>query len=184
MYIDTVPNRNSRPAVLLREGWREGGKICKRTLANLTEWPAHKVELLRRLLRDEPLLAPEDAFTIERSLPHGHVEAVLAMIRQLGVDTLLGAKRSPERDLVVAMIVERLIYPCSKLATTRLWHSTTLAQELGVEEADEERLYAALDWLLERQERIENKLAARHLREGGRCSTMSAPATTRATPVR
>jgi len=167
MYIDTVPNRNSRPAVLLREGWREGGKICKRTLANLTEWPAHKVELLRRLLRDEPLLAPEDAFTIERSLPHGHVEAVLAMIRQLGVDTLLGAKRSPERDLVVAMIVERLIYPCSKLATTRLWHSTTLAQELGVEEADEEGLYAALDWLLERQERIENKLAARHLREGG-----------------
>jgi len=167
MYIDTVPNRNSRPAVLLREGWREGGKICKRTLANLTEWPAHKVELLRRLLRDEPLLAPEDAFTIERSLPHGHVEAVLAMIRQLGVDTLLGAKRSPERDLVVAMIVERLIYPCSKLATTRLWHSTTLAQELGVEEADEEGLYAALDWLLERQERIEKKLAARHLSEGG-----------------
>jgi hypothetical protein len=167
MYIDTVPNRNSRPAILLREGWREGGKICKRTLANLTEWPAHKVDLLRRLLRDEPLLAPEDAFTIERSLPHGHVEAVLAMIRQLGVDTLLAAKRSPERDLVVAMIVERLIYPCSKLATTRLWHSTTLAQELGVEEADEEGLYAALEWLLERQERIENKLAARHLRDGG-----------------
>lgn len=166
MYIDIVPNRNSRPAVLLREGWRAGGKICKRTLANLTEWPAHKVELLRRLLRDEPLVAPEDAFTIERSLPHGHVEAVLAMIRHLGVDTLLGAKRSPERDLVVAMIVERLIYPCSKLATTRLWHSTTLAQELGVEEADEEGLYAALDWLLERQERIEKKLAARHLSEG------------------
>jgi hypothetical protein len=89
------------------------------------------------------------------------------MIRQLGVDTLLGSKRSPERDLVVAMIVERLIYPCSKLATTRLWHSTTLAQELGVEEADEEGLYAALDWLLERQERIEKKLAARHLSEGG-----------------
>jgi hypothetical protein len=167
MYIDTVPNRNSRPAVLLREGWRAGGKICKRTLANLTEWPAHKVELLRRLLRDEPLVAPEEAFTIERSLPHGHVEAVLAMIRHLGVDTLLGAKRSPERDLVVAMIVERLIYPCSKLATTRLWHSTTLAQELGVEGADEEGLYAALDWLLERQERIEKKLAARHLSEGG-----------------
>jgi len=94
------------------------------------------------------------------------VEAVLAMIRHLGVDTLLGAKRSPERDLVVAMIVERLLYPCSKLATTRLWHSTTLAQELGVEEADEEGLYAALDWLLERQERIEKKLAARHLSEG------------------
>ena len=104
MYIDTVANRGSPPAVLLREGWREGGKICKRTLANLTAWPAHKVELLRRLLRDEPLVAPEDAFAIERSLPHGHVEAMLAAIRHLGIDTLLGAKRSPERDLVLAMI--------------------------------------------------------------------------------
>jgi transposase len=166
MYIDTVPNRGSPPAVLLREGWREGGKICKRTLANLTAWPPHKVELLRRLLRDEPLVAPEDAFAIERSLPHGHVEAVLAAIRRLGLDTVLGAKRSPERDLVLAMIAERLIYPCSKLATTRLWHTTTLAQELEVGEADEEALYAALDWLLERQGRIEKKLAARHLGEG------------------
>jgi transposase len=166
MYIDIVPNRGSPPAVLLREGWREGGKICKRTLANLSGWPAPKVELLRRLLRDEPLLAPEAAFGIERSLPHGHVEAVLAAIRRLGVDTLLGSKRTPERDLVLAMIAERLIYPCSKLATTRLWHSTTLAQELEVTEADEEALYAAMDWLLERQERIEKKLAARHLGEG------------------
>jgi transposase len=166
MYIDIVPNRGSPPAVLLREGWREGEKIRKRTLANLTAWPAPKVELLRRLLRDEPLLAPEGAFSIERSLPHGHVEAVLAAIRHLGMDTLLGTKRSPERDLVLAMIAERLIYPCSKLATTRLWHSTTLAQELDVAEADEEALYAAMDWLLKRQERIEKKLAARHLGEG------------------
>ncbi len=166
MYIDIVPNRNSAPAVLLREGWREGGKVCKRTLANLTAWPARKVELLRRLLRDEPLLAPEEAFVIERSLPHGHVEAVLAMIRHLGLDTLIGAKHSRERDRVLAMLVERLIDPCSKLATTRAWHSTTLAETLGVEEADEEDLYAAMDWLLQRQGRIERKLAARHLGNG------------------
>lgn len=167
MYIDTVPNRNSPPAVLLREGWREGGKVCKRTLANLTDWPACKVERLRRLLRDEPLVAPEEAFAIERSLPHGHVEAVLAMIRHLGLGTLIGTKHSRERDLVLAMLVERLIDPCSKLATTRAWHTTTLAETLGVEEADEDELYAAMDWLLARQGRIERKLAARHLGEGG-----------------
>jgi len=166
MYIDIVPNRNSPPAVLLRQGWREGGKVCKRTLANLTDWPACKVERLRRLLRDEPLLAPEEAFAIERSLPHGHVEAMLAMIRQLGLDTLIAAKPCRERDLVLAMIVERLIDPCSKLATTRAWHTTTLAETLGVEEADEDELYAAMDWLLARQGRIERKLAARHLRDG------------------
>lgn len=166
MYVETVPNRNSRPAILLREGWREGGKICKRTLANLTQWPAHKVELLRRLLRDEPLLAPEEAFAIERSLPEGHVEAVLAMIRHLGLDTLIDSRRSRERDLVLAMIVQRLIAPCSKLATTRQWQSKTLAQDLEVEDADENELYGALDWLLERQGRIEQKLAAQYLHEG------------------
>ena len=89
MYIEAVPDRNSRPAILLREGWREGGKICKRTLANLTAWPTRRVELLRRLLRDEPLLAPEQAFAIERSWPEGHVEAVPALIRHLGLDTLI-----------------------------------------------------------------------------------------------
>ena len=166
MYIERVPNRNSRPAILLREGWREGKKVCKRTLANLSDWPAQKVEALRRVLRDEPLAAPEDAFAIERSWPHGHVEAVLETIRQIGLDKLIGTKRTRERDLVLAMIAERLIAPCSKLATTRMWHSTTLAQLLEVEDADEEELYAAMDWLLERQGRIEKRLAARHLGEG------------------
>ena len=128
MYIETVPNRNSRPAILLREGWREGQKIRKRTLANLTDWPVHKVEALRRVLKDEPLLAPAETFLIERSLPHGHVEAVLEMIKRLGMDQLIAAKRTRQRDLVVAMIVERLIQPCSKLATTRRWQSTTLAE--------------------------------------------------------
>jgi len=166
MYVEIVPNRKSRPAILLREGWREGDRVQKRTIANLTDWPAAKVEALRRLLKDDPLVSPDDAFAIERSLPHGHVEAVLTCISRLGLDKLLASKRSRERDLVVAMIVERLIDPCSKLATTRAWHSTTLAEELGVREADEDDLYDAMDWLLARQHRIENKLARRHLDDG------------------
>ncbi|MDJ0861499.1 MAG: IS1634 family transposase [Gammaproteobacteria bacterium] len=163
MYIEIVPNRNSRPAVLLREGWREGKKVCKRTIANLTDWPARKVETLRRVLKDEPLVSPQEAFTIERSVPRGHVEAALETVRHIGLDKLIGAKRTRERDLVLAMIVERLIFPCSKLATTRLWHTTTLAEELAVGDADEDELYAAMDWLLARQSRIEKKLAAAHL---------------------
>jgi transposase len=166
MYIETVPNRNSRPAVLLREGWREGNKICKRTLANLSDWSQARIEALRRVLKNEPLLSPEAAFVIERSLPHGHVQALLSAIKRMGLDSLIAAKRVRERDLVLAMIVERLIHPCSKLATTRLWHSSTLAEELGVSDATEDDLYAAMDWLLQRQARIEQKLAARHLRDG------------------
>lgn len=166
MYVEIVPNRNSRPAILLREGWREGKKVCKRTVANLTDWPARKVELLRRVLKEEPLVSPTETFAIERSLAHGHVEAVLATIHHLGLDKLISAKRTRQRDLVLAMIVERLIRPCSKLATTRLWHTTTLADVLAVSDADEEELYAAMDWLLARQARIEKKLAARHLGEG------------------
>src|SRR5512136_53615 len=166
MYIETVPNRNSPPAILLREGWREGKKTQKRTLANLSDWPALKIETLRRLLRDELLVSPSDLFETERSLPHGHVEAVLGTIRKLGLDSLISAKRCRERDLVVAMIAERLIHPCSKLATTRHWHTTTLAEEMSVADADEDDLYAAMDWLLERKERIERKLAERHVTDG------------------
>lgn len=166
MYIDTIPNRNSPPAILLREGWREGGKVRKRTLANLSGWPKQKVQTLRRLLRDEPLVSPEQAITIERSLPHGHVEAVLGAMRRLGLESLIASKRCRQRDLVVAMIAQRLIDPCSKLASTRLWHATTLAQEVCVEDADVDELYDALDWLLWRQGRIEKKLARRHLGEG------------------
>ena len=166
MYIEIVPNRNSRPAILLREGWREGNKVCKRTLANLTDWPPRKVDLLRKVLKEEPLMGATEAFSIERSLPHGHVEAVLEMIKRIGLDQLIGAKRTRERDLVLALIVERLIRPCSKLATTRLWHTTTLAELLQVGDADEDELYDAMDWLLARQSRIEKKLAARHVDEG------------------
>lgn len=166
MYIETVPNRGSRPAILLREGWREGKKVRKRTLANLTDWPGDKVEALRRLLKGERLVAAQDAFAIERSLPHGHVEALLAMARRVGLDRLIAARPCRERDLVLAMILERLIHPASKLATTRLWHTTSLAQELGVEDADVDELYGAMDWLLERQDRIEQALARRHLGAG------------------
>ena len=166
MYIENVPNRNSRPAILLREGWREGKKTCKRTIANLTDWPEEKVELLRLLLRGEPLVSAREAFAVERTVPHGHVEAVLGTIKRLGLDSIIYSKRCLERDLIVAMITERLIRPCSKLATTRFWHTTTLADELNVSDADEDDLYDAMDWLLARQGQIEKKLAARHLLEG------------------
>ena len=166
MYIERVPNRNSRPAILLREGWREGKKTCKRTIANLTNWPENKVEALRLLLKGEPMVSAREAFAVERTIPHGHVEAVLGTIKKLGLDSIIFSKRCRERDLVIAMIAERLIRPCSKLATTRFWHTTTLAEELNVSDADEDDLYDAMDWLLTRQGRIEKKLAARHLLEG------------------
>jgi transposase len=165
MYIATVPNRNSPPAILLREGWREGNKTRQRTLANLSHWPPEKIDSLRRLLRDEPLVSPQDLLTTQKTSPHGHVQALLLAVRKLGLDAMLSSKPCRERDLVLAMIVQRLLDPCSKLATTRQWHSTTLAEELGVSEATEDELYQAMDWLLERQPRIEKKLAARHLRE-------------------
>jgi transposase len=167
MYISIVPNRNSPPAILLREGWREGKKTRQRTLANLSDWPKEKIETFRRLLRDEPLVSAHDLFTTQKTLPHGHVEAVLEMIRKLELERLICAQPGRERDLVVGMVVQRLIDPCSKLATTRAWHTTTLAEELGVAEATEDDLYEAMDWLSERKERIEKKLAARHLSEGG-----------------
>jgi hypothetical protein len=167
MYIETVPNRNSPPAILLREGRRQGDKVIKRTLANLSDWPKEKIETFRRLLRDEPLVSPQDLFSIHKTLPHGHVEAILLTIRKLGLEGIISAKRCPERDLVVAMLVERILHACSKLATTRLWHSTTLAEDLGVGEASEDDLYRAMDWLWERKRRIEKRLAERHLKEGG-----------------
>ena len=166
MYIESVPNRNSRPTVLLREGWREGKKTQKRTLANLTHWPEHIVDALRLALKGKELVPKDEQYCIERSAPHGHVMAVLGTIKKLGLDTILASKSCRERDLVVAMIAQRIIDPCSKLATTREWHDTTLAMELGVEDADKNDLYAAMDWVLKRQKRIENKLARKHLCDG------------------
>jgi transposase len=167
MFIDVVPNRQSPPAILLRESFRDGKTTRKRTLANLSKWPAHRIDQLRRVLRDEPLVAPDEVFTVERSVPHGHVEAILQAMRRLGLDTLIAAKRCRERDLVLGLIVERLIQPSSKLATTRLWDTTTLGETLGVQHTDVDEVYAALDWLLARQPALQQKLAARHLHDDG-----------------
>ena len=164
--IDFVPNRKSRPAILLRKAKRVDGKIVKTTLENLTDWPQEKISALQALLRGETLVPKDSIFAIEKTTPHGHVEAVLEMIRKLKLDSLISTTNCRHRDLVLAMLVQRLIHPCSKLATTRLWHSTTLAEMLSVGDADSEELYNALDWLLERQPEIEKKLAKRHLTEG------------------
>ncbi len=168
MYIDIVPNRKSPPAILLRESTRKGKKIIKRTLANLSSLSIAQAESIRRILKGEKLVKPEEYFDILRSPAHGHVDAVLVTIRRLGLDKIIGSRRSKERDLVVAMIASRILCPQSKLALTRDWGNTTLGELLGVEEADDEALYAAMDWLYERQDAIEKRLAARHLQDGGR----------------
>lgn len=163
MYVATVPNRNSPPAYLLRESYRENGKVKNRTLANLSHLPLPQIQLIRRVLKGEELVAVDDAFRITSSLPQGHVQAVLQMIGQLELPRLIASRRCRERDLVVALIAQRILHPSSKLAATRLWKSTTLSDELGVADADVDEVYDALDWLLARQKRIENKLAKRHL---------------------
>ena len=152
---------------LLRRSIRKGKAVTHETLGNLSHLPDHLIDLIRRSLKGESFVPAGEALRITRSLPHGHVEAVLTMIRRLGVDELIAAGPSRRRDLVIAMIAERLLFPSSKLANTRHWHSTTLAEELGVAKATENQLYAAMDWLLTRQAAIEKKLAARHISEGG-----------------
>jgi hypothetical protein len=166
MYVDIVPNRNSPPAVLVRESWREGKITKKRTIANISHWPMDKVLALRQLLKGETLIPAREAFAIERSIPHGHVAAILGTVKKLGLDKIISAAPCRQRDLAAAMIVQRLVEPGSTLATTRLWHTSTLAAELGVADASEQDLYDALDWLLARKDRIEKRLAARHLSEG------------------
>jgi transposase len=151
---------------LLRRTFRVGSQVQHETLGNISHLPPHLIDLIRRSLGGEKFLPASQAFLVERNLPHGHVQAVLGSMYRLGLDTLLASKPSRQRDLVVAMIAERLLYPCSKLATTRLWHTTTLAEELHVAEATEDDLYQALDWLLARQAHIEKKLAQRHLHDG------------------
>lgn len=168
MYIESVPNRNSPPAVLLRESWRENGRTKKRTIANLSSCPPEAVGALRLALKGETLVPANGVLKIERSIPHGHVEAVLGMMRKLGMDALLGSRRCRDRDLVMGMIAQRVIQACSKLESTRAWTDTTLGCELQIEDAKVEELYSAMDWLLKRQKRIEKKLAQRHLSEGGR----------------
>ena len=167
MFIARIPNRNSPPAILLRESYRENGKVKTRTLANLSKLPASAIDVLKRSLKGQSLVPLEETLDIVASPHHGHVKAVLQTLCRLGLPRLMDSRPSRERNLVVAMIVARILAPHSKLATTRWWHNTTLPAVLGVQDANESDLYAALDWLLKRQGRIEKKLAARHLAEGG-----------------
>jgi hypothetical protein len=171
MYIEAVPNRNSPPAILLRESYRAGGKVRKRTLCNLSGWsPAH-VEGLRGVLKGGTVIPAEHAaFTVTRSLPHGHVAAALGTARKIGLERILGPDGDRCRDLVLAMLVGRVLDPVSKLATARTLSpataSSSLGEALGLGEVGDAELYAALDWLLERQAAIETALAGRHLQNG------------------
>jgi len=171
MYVATIPNRGSPPAILLREGYREGGKVKNRTLANLTHLPAHVIELIRRSLKGEAFISTEDAFEKIESWHHGHVDAVRRAIKRLGFSRLIASRRSRQRDLVEAMVIGRILEPDneqnSKLANTRWWNITTLPQLLDLDDVDEDELYEAMDWLLERQDAIERRLAQRHLEEDG-----------------
>ncbi|MDZ4063944.1 MAG: IS1634 family transposase [Coriobacteriia bacterium] len=151
---------------LLRRTFRVGSQVRHQTLGNISHLPPDLIDLIRRSLAGEKFLPASEAFLVERNLPHGHVQAVLGSMHRLGLHSLLASKPSRQRDLVMAMIAERLLHPCSKLATTRLWHTTTLAEELSVADATEDDLYKAMDWLLARQSHIEKKLAQRHLQEG------------------
>ena len=168
MHVDIVPNRGSRPAILLRETWREGRRVRKRTVANLTqEVTLEQALIIRRVLAGETLVSPGDAFEPLSSRAHGHVQAVLVAMRKLGVAGLIASRPSVEREIVLALIAQRLIRPASKLASTRAWRTTTLCSELGLAAGvDEDDVYRAMDWLVGRQQRIEAKLARRHLRAG------------------
>lgn len=170
MYVEIVPNRNSRPAVLLREGWREGNKVKKRPLANLTDWSAARIEALRRILKNEPVGVDPAAFVIERSVPHGHVAAVLGMARRFGLEALLAVAPDALRPVALALVVARVIEPASKLATWRMLHSAcaahSLSQVLGLGKVELDQLYEALDWLGQAQPQIEAALARKHLTNG------------------
>ena len=171
MYIEAVPNRNSPPAILLRESYRQGGKVRKRTLCNLSDWPVAYVEGLRGVLKGGTIIpADRDAFTVTRSLPHGHVAAALGTARQIGLDRLLGPDGNRCRNLVLALLVGRVLDPVSKLAAARTLSpntaSSSLGEVLGLGDVADDELYAALDWLLARQAVIETALARRHLQNG------------------
>jgi hypothetical protein len=172
MYVERVANRNSPPAVLLRESSRDGGKIVKRTLANLSHWPSAQIDSLRRVLKGETFPDSSSSFVITRSLPHGHVAAVLNTLRSLGLDHIISPSGSPSRqlNLVCAMIVARILQPSSKLATARGLGldtaSSSLGELLNLSCANEDDLYEAMDWLLPRQANIEAQLSAKHLANG------------------
>ena len=167
MYIAVVPNRSSPPAILLRESYREGGKVCSRTLANLSHLPPRQIEAMRRVLRGEEVFPKEGAMAKVRDRAHGAVDAVQKAIGRLGLERVIDRRPSRERDLVVAMLVSRVVDAESKLATMRTLQTTTLPEDRKLADASEDDLYAAMDWLLERQDAIETRLAKRHLKNEG-----------------
>jgi transposase len=170
MYVETVPNRNSPPAILLRESFRADGQVRKRTLANISDWPADQIESLRRVLKGETFPSDGGSLDIRRSLPHGHVAAVVGTMRKLGLLQLIDTERSAARELSVAMVAARILDPQSKLATARGLDpetaTTSLLETLQLEPATADDLYEAMDWLFARQGRIEDRLAKRHLSDG------------------
>lgn len=173
MYVASVPNRNSPPAILLRESFRLNGKVRNRTLANLSHWPQPQIQALRSVLKGSTSVSSSlpDAFDIVRSRPHGHVAAVLGSLRRLQLDSIVHSEPGRQRDLVVAMIAARILDPASKLATSRALHPETLTSTLGellqIDAVTEDELYQAMDWLLPQQARIEQALAKRHFADGG-----------------
>jgi transposase len=166
MHIDVVPNRKSRPTYLLRESYRDGDKVRKRTLANLSSLSDEQLMAIRAVLKGQRLCPVDALFDVVDSRPHGHVDAISVAMSRLRLPTLLASRPSRERSLVLAMLAARILAPHTKLATTRWWHTTTLADDFDVVDATEDDLYAAMDWLLERQDAIERKLAVRHLESG------------------
>src|SRR5882672_2410383 len=171
MYIERVPNRGSRPAVLLREGWREDGKVKKRTIANLSDWTEDRIQALAGVLKGNTVVGDiEQSFDVIRSLPHGHVAAALRVLEKIKLDQAISRSRCRERDLCLAMLVARITTPGSKLAIARgLSEETadsTLGELLSVQNADADECYAAMDWLGARQADIERALAKRHLADG------------------
>ena len=167
MHIDAIPNRGSRPTYLLRESYREGARVRKRTLANLSALSEAQIRALRAVLAGESLAPVAECFEVRASRPHGAVHAVRVAMQKLGIEALVAARPSPMRALVCAMVAARIVAPHTKLATTRWWHTSTLAEDFDIGEADEDDLYAVMDWLLERQDDIQRKLATRHLASGG-----------------
>ena len=162
MHIDGVPNRISRPTFLLRESCRQGKKVRKRTLANLSALSDEQIESIRAVLSGHSVRPVEQLWQTIRSRPYGAVQAVRVAMQKLGFEGLIASRSGPQRDAVCAMVAVRILSPHTKLATTRWWHTTTLPEQFAVGAMDEIDLYAAMDWLLERQGRIEKKLAARH----------------------
>jgi transposase len=166
MYIAAIPNRGSKPTIIIREGYRENGKVKNRTIANITHWPKEKIEALRLVLKGKKVAPVDQLFKKLSSKHHGHVHAVLKTLDRLGLNKFISAKRCRERDIIVAAITARICEPDSKLAMTRWWDDTTLPELLDLERVDEDDIYGAMDWLLARQKRIEKKLAKRHLADG------------------